>query len=297
MEEMRNASAGEKAPETAPETDLDLKAAREALGLSLNDIFLQTRVSLVNLSAVEDQDFGRLPPPVYARDYISKYARAIGINDLPLLARYEKHLERLNAPPKKMEIRKPWPGNGHRYSFLFTTLAAVIVVGLLVYALHLYDQAEKSLPVLAPTAESPFEEPSAPPEEPPATEIAQPAATMGKSATTFEAREPASSPVKPDITKPPPPPAQATSVAAKKNHLLVIEAREVTWIRITEDGTAQEVLLQPGERIERSAEESFLIDVGNAGGISVAYQGKPLPSLGKSGAVVRLRLPEKSREP
>jgi cytoskeleton protein RodZ len=274
------ASAIEKASESRQEAIEDLKAAREARGLSLQDIFKATRVSVINLAAVENQEFNHLPPPVYARDYIRKYARAVGINEKPLLVRYDRHLESMNPPPEETEVRKPWPENGRRYLFLFSTLGAVIVAGILVYALFLYDQSAPS-PVAAPPVKT-TEAPAPAAEETPAPPVE-------RRTTIFEAREPAASPVQTPVVAATPPPA-----VTGKSHHLVIEARERTWVRITQDGTPRQVLLNPGERIERSAADYFLLDVGNANGISVTYQGKPLGSLGKPGEVIHIRLPEET---
>jgi hypothetical protein len=49
-------------------------------------------------------------------------------------------------------------------------------------------------------------------------------------------------------------------------------------------------LLKPGEKIEKSASQ-FMIDIGNAGGIAIEFQGKSLGNLGKQGEVVHLTLP------
>jgi hypothetical protein len=49
-------------------------------------------------------------------------------------------------------------------------------------------------------------------------------------------------------------------------------------------------LLKPGEKIEYKA-ASFDMDIGNAGGIKIKFRGKEIENLGKSGQVVRLRLP------
>ncbi len=281
MNEEKATPAKEKTPAASQETVQNLKAARESRGLSLNDIFTATRVSVINLAAVESGEFYRLPPPVYARDYIRKYARAVGIDEQPLMARYDKYLESLKPPQEEAEVRKPWPENGGRYRFLFSTLGAVIVAGILVYTLFLYDQSAPPPAPAPPTPPAVTAEPQAP-----AAETAAPAAEAP--ATVFEAREPAASPVKaPALVAPPP------AVSGKK-HLLVIEARELTWVRITQDGDTHQVLLQPGEKIERSAAEYFRLDVGNAGGINVTYQGKALGSLGKPGEVVHLRLPEET---
>jgi hypothetical protein len=70
-----------------------------------------------------------------------------------------------------------------------------------------------------------------------------------------------------------------------------MEARELTWIRIKADhNPPYEILLKPGEKIEKSASQ-FMIDIGNAGGIAIEFQGKSLGNLGKQGEVVHLTLP------
>ena len=88
----------------------------------------------------------------------------------------------------------------------------------------------------------------------------------------------------------------AATQSGKKLHL-VIETVELTWVRITEDRNPSfQLLLKPGDRIERMASDSFLLDIGNAGGINLIFQGKPLESLGKRGQVIHVRLPEKTQE-
>ena len=261
------------------ETVLDLKAVRETRGLSLQAIFETTRVGLVNLTAVENGDFDRLPPPVYARNFIRKYARAVGIDEKPILDRYEKHLESLKPPQEETEVRKPWPETGRRYRFLFMSLAAVIAAGILVSAIFLYDRGGKP-PSPAPVVESPSPAQVIPvPEQTAAVPNAPAQITASKSA---------------------PAPAEKTILppaAAGKMYHLVIEARELTWIRITEDrNPSYQALLKPGEKIERMASDYFQLDIGNAGGINLIFQGKPLGSIGKQGQIIHMRLPEKGSE-
>jgi hypothetical protein len=81
-------------------------------------------------------------------------------------------------------------------------------------------------------------------------------------------------------------------VSEKKYHLFM-EASEAVWIRILEDGNrSEQMILQAGETLERFASDSFTIDIGNAGGIAITFQGKSIGSIGKRGHVVHLRLPE-----
>lgn len=277
------------------EAAADLRSVREARGLSLRDVFVATRVSLINLQAVESEDFERLPPPVYARNFIRKYARVVGIDATPLLARYERHLEQKKPPRAEEEVRQPWPANGRRWRFLVPGLAAVILAGIAVYAVFLYDQASPP-PVAAPAESAPVEEQkSGPPgkQRPAETESATPPET------TTPAPQPAIATTQPPPAPPLTPPVAFTPppAALRGNRHLVIAARELTWIRITQDHTPPyEILLKPGERIERTADEFFLLDIGNAGGLHLTFQGKELGTLGKSGQTLHLRLPEKAAE-
>ena len=200
----------------------------------------------------------------------------------------------------------------------------VIVAGILVYALIPYDQTGRTVPpgpsVAPPPVEQPHPEAAAPPT--PAESAPQgresgppPAATTAPAAVSVTALPVAPPPVTttaaPVTVKPAAPPAGpatappqpgATPVtprpaAPDKQLTLVVEARELTWLRITEGrNPSQQVLLKPGERIERRAADFFLLDIGNAGGVNVTFQGNPLGSLGKSGQVIHLRLPERPAE-
>ena len=333
MDEKSNLPAEEKTfprQETFPEL-WNLKEMREARGLSLKDLFEKTRISQINLIAVENNDFKRLPPPVYARNFIQKYARAVDIDEKPILDRYERYIASLEPPQEEIEVRKPWPETGLRHRFLIGSLIAVITAGILVFAIFLHDQGGKP-PSPAPVAESvspaqavapdPAETtpaqptvvpnsptqvtvvPSAPtqtavvPNAPvpttkiitvPAQTAAVPSVTV-QSAASKPAQNPAQKPVAAE--KPVPPPA-----AAGKTYHLVIEARELTWIRIAEDrNPSSQILLKPGDKVERAASDYFQLDIGNAGGINLSFQGKSLGSIGTQGQVVHMRLPEKGSE-
>jgi cytoskeleton protein RodZ len=280
MDEKKEMKPDRAAP--PQEALLDLRAVRETRGLSLQAIFEATRVGIDNLAAVENGDYHRLPPPVYARNFIRKYAQAIGVEEKPILDRYDKHLESLKPPQEGAEVRKPWPEADRRYRFLFISLAAVIVAGILVSVLFLYDQAGKP-PMPAPAVEPP------PAKATPAP--AQAEAVPPSPVRTTEA-EPAPASVPASAEKPILQPA-----AAGKMHHLIIEARELTWIRITEDrNPSYQALLKPGDRMERMASDFFQLDIGNAGGINLTFQGKPLGSLGKQGQIIHMRLPEKGAE-
>ncbi|MCX5824333.1 MAG: DUF4115 domain-containing protein [Deltaproteobacteria bacterium] len=155
----------------------------------------------------------------------------------------------------------------------------MIIAGALVSALFLYDQAGK--PASSPPV---VDSPS------PAPVIPESAPTAAVPVSSAQATTAVSVPVSPGAAIQPP-------AAAGKMYHLVIEARELTWIRITEDrNPAYQALLKPGDKIERMASDYFQLDIGNAGGINLTFQGKTLGSLGKPGQIIHMRLPEKGSD-
>src|SRR3989337_2953412 len=77
------------------EGGLDLKALREARGLTVNDIYQATRISVANLESVENGEFQHLPPPIYTKAYINAYAKLLDIDAKQIIIRYDKYLAAL----------------------------------------------------------------------------------------------------------------------------------------------------------------------------------------------------------
>src|SRR5215212_2053583 len=57
-----------------------LRAAREAAGLSLEDIATSTRIPTRHLESLEASDFSRLPAPTYSVGFAKNYAAAVGLD-------------------------------------------------------------------------------------------------------------------------------------------------------------------------------------------------------------------------
>jgi transcriptional regulator with XRE-family HTH domain len=58
-----------------------LVAARQALGLSTDDMALRTRVTLRHIEALETGDYGAMPGRPYAIGFAKAYARVVGLGD------------------------------------------------------------------------------------------------------------------------------------------------------------------------------------------------------------------------
>jgi len=74
----------------------------------------------------------------------------------------------------------------------------------------------------------------------------------------------------------------------------VLEIRAVAnaWVRIEVDKEpAEELMMGPGEVKVFTANEGFVLQTGNAGGLRVRLDGKELPSLGKLNQTLSLTLP------
>jgi hypothetical protein len=73
----------------------------------------------------------------------------------------------------------------------------------------------------------------------------------------------------------------------------VARVSEATWVRVrTEEGRSTEETIPAGETREWISNSPFVLTVGNAGGIALELNGRPLPPLGARGAVIsRLVIP------
>ena len=57
-----------------------LRSAREAKGLSIEDIEKATKIQSRYLTAIEDDDFDKLPGDFYVRAFIRQYAQVVGLD-------------------------------------------------------------------------------------------------------------------------------------------------------------------------------------------------------------------------
>ena len=102
----------------------------------------------------------------------------------------------------------------------------------------------------------------------------------------------APAPAAPSPAAPSRAPSQAAS-AVVAPYRLVARTNETTWIRVrTEDGRTTEETIPANEVREWVSNGPFVLTIGNAGGVSLELNGRPVPRLGASGAVItRMVLP------
>jgi cytoskeletal protein RodZ len=109
-----------------------LQRARLARGVTLQEAERTTRISRRYLEALENENFGLLPAPVYARGFLRTYARYLGLEPKDLLPLFPVgYLDvPLLEPMPKVTTPRTWPGSG--------LLAAGVVAVLLIVVVGLY---------------------------------------------------------------------------------------------------------------------------------------------------------------
>jgi cytoskeleton protein RodZ len=117
-------------------------------------------------------------------------------------------------------------------------------------------------------------------------------------ATPSAATTPSAANVPPAASAPAAVPSASVAAATTARGLglpyrLIARTTETTWMRVrTEDGRTSEETIPANEIREWISNGPFVITIGNAGGVSLELNGRPIPRLGASGAVVtRLVLP------
>jgi cytoskeleton protein RodZ len=277
MSEKNKTLATEEEVKSAPLEKLpDLKTLREVRGLTIEDIFLKTRINADILNAIENGEFHLLPNPVYAKKFIENYAEAIGIDAGIILVHYQRYVDEKQAVPEEVKTvkvqiafdRKPLK----RFLLFSIPVVASIATAFITYT-YFHEQEPHGIIQHNVTVDKQKE---AVPKPAPAVKE-RPLGAVGNAPQTA-------------------PPAiinKETTQTPSNAHLdLLIEATEKTWLNITEDHKPPyQVTLKTGEKLSRNAQEYFIVDVGNAAGVNVTFQGASLGNLGRKGQVVHLRLP------
>jgi cytoskeletal protein RodZ len=90
---------------SAPE---QMRRAREAAGLSLDDLAASTRVPMRHLAALEEGDYQSLPGTTYAAGFSRAFARAVGLDETALVAKVRQEIDEIGGVGQgPYEIEEP----------------------------------------------------------------------------------------------------------------------------------------------------------------------------------------------
>ena len=236
-----------------------LRALREDKQASLEEMARATRVGSQQLEALEADRFTELPAPVFVKGFIHAYCHFLGEPDGEALRRYREMVGERSLPERGTIAPRTHAHWSASPLFISFVLLILFGGGLLALNLGVKRGPKPAIPDVAPLVTA----------------------------------QPAQAPTLPIASAPPITPA-AVPVESPASQRLLVRAIEPTWIRIqTDDLRAVDELLPSGAVREWMAEKRFVLTVGNAGGIEIELNGRPIPPLGQRGAVIRqLELPQ-----
>ncbi len=120
------------------ELGIRLKEAREAKGLSLDDLQELTKIQKRYLIGIEEGNYSMMPGKFYVRAFIKQYCEAVGLDSEEIFEQYKSEIpsvysEELPEQLSRVQSRKTIPaGNSKVVEMLPKILAAVLVIGVAV---------------------------------------------------------------------------------------------------------------------------------------------------------------------
>ncbi len=302
----------------------DLKQARESKQIPLEVISQKTRIPVKYLEALEEDHYDLFPSHTYAKGFIRAYCKVVGLDAQKMTREFKAQvpeppvkIEPMNA---EVEMEKNSPFLGARpvlpavirpsdagqaealeegedlpelhepirhhtapsrrrlkwrsfYTWVGQMVIALAFLGLLWLGWQkLSPVVSKLVGQFSKTASATASAPSAPQSSNPVPAVPATSAPMAPAPVASQ--------------------DSSREVADKWQHL-TLKALDKSWILVTlDDGKlSKELDLSQGDTRSFQAERSFKLRIGNAGGVDIQLNGKPLGVLGTTGQVVEITLP------
>ncbi len=255
-----------------------LRLERERQGHSLREIADSTKIASRYLTAIETDDRKTLPGSFFYKSFVRQYATALRLDEQEIEAHLRNVVDDIPAstlpgdnlefPLKRIDpiVAESGGRSPSERRWVFSLAALVVVLGgcSLIYG---WWHNGRTQAVVASN------QPSSVP--PPVLVPKQPEPVPAKTAQSTPEQ--------------PPPPAtlgQPVVLADGQHIVLDVSATETTWISIVSDGKQLfSGVLERSESRTLQGRDTARIRVGNAAGIEVRLNGKPLGPLGPRGQV------------
>jgi cytoskeleton protein RodZ len=236
-----------------------LQDIRLAKGVSLETVAEETMIRRDTLLLIEGENHDKLPDEVFVKGFLRAFAKAIGADGDEAVRRYQLRLKVVQKIAKS-ETDLKMPAGKFWRRLLFCIGALLCLIFLSVFAVTALKTGSSSTELLK-------------------TNIVHPTDIENERKATFEPQYDAESAIVQINNKP-------------EKFILKITAIEETWMKIIIDGQKpNEYYLKPGDHVELEATLGYNLFIGNAGGIRLLLNSKPLVVPGKSGQVVNLKIP------
>jgi len=255
-----------------------LRAAREAAGLSLDQVAQQLKLAPRQVRALEEENFGMLPGRTFTRGFMRNYARLLNLDPDLLVAHLPDaaHAPSLESPPLHSTgttMAELPTAHARAPSFGRWLIPLVLVASIVAAAGYEWyrgrpsgvaspPRSTETAPPAAPnTSTTPLPNPVAPDSGAPAP--AAPPATSGQSAPDGTA-QPASTP-------------QAAAAGAA-DAVLVVRYEGPSWTEIRDSAGRMLISrLVDADSVEPfDGAPPFSIVIGNARAVTLVYRGQPV---------------------
>jgi cytoskeleton protein RodZ len=278
--------------------------------LDLDQVSHELKISRKMLDAIEADQFERLPGSIFAKAFVRQYAGMLGLDGEALASQVQRTIEppsltisekgRPAVTPIEVPRVEEWNSvgdKGFRLSGSLPAAALVVVVMLICSAVYAWLQRPRTAPVVRsnpPVAArtEPAQQPAAPvqaTQTPPPVE--SPAQQPVASAPTVET--PSAAPPQPEASAqsaPAPQSQKSEPVAPGPVHVEVV-ADEAVWVQARVDGKfVFAAVMDPNTRRVLDGANEVVLRLGNAGGVTILLNGKPIGSAGPKGQVRTLQL-------
>jgi len=241
-----------------------LREAREKRGVSLQQIAVRTRISVMSLEALERSDLSRLPGGIFTRAFIRAYAQEVGLDPDRTIQEFIAELppDAATATAHASSVEDGEKLESDRRAVATALRLALISVPIIVLVIY---YGSRRTPVAEPR---PSVSESHEGSEPPA--VASPAEPVPAASAT------ATAPAAPLPTSP---------------LSLELSPRSACWLSVTADGRQVFAgLMNAGERRVVNAERQISLSVGDAAALDYTLNGRAGKPLGAAGKVVNARI-------
>ena len=240
-----------------------LRASREARGLSIDAVAHTTRVQPRILAAIERDDVRAVPPRPFGRGFVKAYAREIGLDGDQTTRDYFAQFAPVVLPMRPEAQKEPSPratGSPRVWRLALASLGALTAIAVAIVA-------------------------SRPPAKAESAGVANVVGTSGLASTSAPAvakttdAAPVASPVSTATTQAAPP-VQAAPLT------IVLTATGPSWVTADADGRrALFKTVTPGLPETIIAKREIVIRAGNAGALAWRVNGRELGPMGRIGQI------------
>lgn len=124
-----------------------LKKIREDAGLSIMDLAVATKIQFKYLKRLENEEYDKLPIPVYIRGFIQKWTKACGVDSEKLLLQFYRENKPLINKTEDNQlpsiIAPSFIITSKHLIVVFTILALVVFGGYFVYNQRVFQNTPK----------------------------------------------------------------------------------------------------------------------------------------------------------